>query len=77
MKACEQKFPIVQHFHLRSNTIWHHKLRRTNGGAVSGFYCTSSFTVPAVLIAVCTVNYAMQHDVSVHKYADFIFISLF
>jgi len=40
MKVCEQKFPVIQYFHLLPPAVYRHKLQRTNSGALSRLDCT-------------------------------------
>ena len=40
MELCEQKSLIIQYFDTAPPLIKSHKLRRTNSGAISGFYST-------------------------------------
>lgn len=42
MKVCEQKFPIIQYFHLLPPSIYCQKLQWTKSGARLGFDCIYS-----------------------------------
>ena len=37
--------PVIQHFHLPTPSIYSHKLRRTNSGAISGLDCISNVSI--------------------------------